>query len=149
MVATVFRPLSFFATLLAAVWLVCQLRNVHDSTNLSRDIGLVARILVASLGECFVYFASSIHVFLSSARRARLLPLSSWNGSSSPNSKARCSNHSMLASIAVNCPPSDYACMHKLEPNQRHSSSEHIPRVGAMQFVGVNQLVTETRVVVP
>eukprot|EP00903_Cladosiphon_okamuranus_P016954 g15629.t1 len=52
-VATVFRPLAIFGTVVMAAWLVYQLRNVHDSSNLSRDIGLVARVLVAVL----VYFA--------------------------------------------------------------------------------------------
>ena len=53
-VETVLRPVSFFATLLAAAWLVFQLRNVHDSTNLSRDIGLLGRVMVAALSECGV-----------------------------------------------------------------------------------------------
>eukprot|EP00903_Cladosiphon_okamuranus_P016955 g15630.t1 len=52
-VATVFRPLAIFGTVVMAAWLFYQLRNVHDSSNLSRDIGLVARVLVAVL----VYFA--------------------------------------------------------------------------------------------
>eukprot|EP00752_Nemacystus_decipiens_P009741 g8699.t1 len=49
MVAMIFRPLSFAATLLAAAWLLFRLKNVHDSTNLSRDIGLVGKALVGIL----------------------------------------------------------------------------------------------------
>ena len=51
MVETVLRPVSFFTTLLAAAWLVFQLRHVHDSTNLSRDIGLVGKVTVILLCE--------------------------------------------------------------------------------------------------
>lgn len=49
------RPLSLVVTVFAATWLACQLRNVHDSTNLRRDIGLVGRALAAILceGGCF------------------------------------------------------------------------------------------------
>lgn len=55
---TVLRPLSFVATLFAAAWLVWRLRNVHDSTNLSRDIGLVGRSLVVALCECSMSYAT-------------------------------------------------------------------------------------------
>ena len=41
------RPLSLFVTVLAAAWLACQLKNVHDLNNLSRDIRLVGWALAA------------------------------------------------------------------------------------------------------
>eukprot|EP00752_Nemacystus_decipiens_P009739 g8697.t1 len=39
------RPVSVFVLIVAAVVLACQLRHVHDSTNLSRDTGMVGRVL--------------------------------------------------------------------------------------------------------
>lgn len=63
--AMVVQPLSFAATLLASTWLVCQLRNVHDSTNLGRDIALVGRAMVITLCECHALpksFRFYIHV---------------------------------------------------------------------------------------
>lgn len=45
------RPLSLFVTVLAAAWLAYQLNNVHDSTNLSRDIRLVGWALAAIICE--------------------------------------------------------------------------------------------------
>lgn len=43
--------MSVAVTLCAAVVLACQLRHVHDSTNLSRDIGQVGRVLAGLFGE--------------------------------------------------------------------------------------------------
>lgn len=50
------RPVSVLVLVFAAVILGCQLRSVHDSTNLSRDIGLIGRILTVLFCESRFFF---------------------------------------------------------------------------------------------
>lgn len=45
------RVLFVLVIVFAAVCLGFQLRHVHDSTNLSRDVGLTGRILAGILSE--------------------------------------------------------------------------------------------------
>lgn len=50
------RPLSVVVVIFAAVALACQLRHVHDSTGLSRDIGMVGKVLTGLFCESLFFF---------------------------------------------------------------------------------------------
>ena len=64
------RPSGVVVTVVAAVILACQLKHVHDSTNLSRDIGMVGRVLAVLFGETCLNVGLPVWSSLYSSRGA-------------------------------------------------------------------------------